>query len=273
MPCAMHLLPMAAGDAGASLSRAEPRERLRRSGGDEVEVPEDEGTVFRRRHVHCGPGARAQNRAVAEAAGDHVVDQLARQRRLRNAEDHEGRRAQAVRGRLRVRQRADFEKYQEGRRDRSRAALLQGLPRARHPDSRHFHPGTAGRKQGVDGGIDPVRARDGLRDDPGIARVALPRHGAVRLRDQNGFLAVDPLLDESGYQKCTITYPGLTNEEIYGAVERFYRSFYFRPKYIFKSVKKMMTSMEETKRMLNEGRQFLSTMRQRRHQTAQQASA
>ena len=65
----------------------------------------------------------------------------------------------------------------------------------------------------------------------------------------------------------------MTNDEIYGAVERFYRSFYFRPKYIFKSVKKMMTSMEETKRMLNEGRQFLSTMRQRRHQTAQQQAS
>jgi len=35
----------------------------------------------------------------------------------------------------------------------------------------------------------------------------------------------------------------------------------------------MMTSMEETKRMLNEGRQFLSTMRRRRHQTAQPAAA
>ncbi|HYR79238.1 MAG TPA: radical SAM protein, partial [Candidatus Dormibacteraeota bacterium] len=89
---------------------------------------------------------------------------------------------------------------------------------------------------------------------------------------KNGFLAVDPLLDESGYQKCTITYPGLSNDEIYGAVERFYRSFYFRPKYIFKSVRKMLTSMEETKRMLNEGKQFLSTMRQRRHQTAQAAA-
>ncbi len=89
---------------------------------------------------------------------------------------------------------------------------------------------------------------------------------------KNGFLAVDPLLDESGYQKCTITYPGLSNDEIYGAVERFYRSFYFRPRYIFKSVKKMLGSMEETKRMLNEGKQFLSTMRQRRHQTAAQSA-
>jgi radical SAM superfamily enzyme YgiQ (UPF0313 family) len=90
---------------------------------------------------------------------------------------------------------------------------------------------------------------------------------------KNGYLAVDPLLDESGYQKCTIKYPGLSNDEIYGAVERFYRSFYFRPRYIFKSVKKMMTSTEEAKRLLKEGMQFLSTMRQRRHQMAQQRVA
>jgi hopanoid biosynthesis associated radical SAM protein HpnJ len=89
----------------------------------------------------------------------------------------------------------------------------------------------------------------------------------------NGFLAVDPLLDQAGYQKCTITYPGLTNDEIYGAVERFYRSFYFRPRYIFKSVKKMLSSREECSRLLKEGMQFMSTMRQRRNQmTAQQAA-
>jgi len=90
---------------------------------------------------------------------------------------------------------------------------------------------------------------------------------------RNGYLAVDPLLDESGYQKCTIKYPGLSNDEIYGAVERFYRSFYFRPRYIFKSLKKMMTSSDEAKRLLKEGMQFLSTMRQRRHQMAQQQVA
>ncbi len=84
--------------------------------------------------------------------------------------------------------------------------------------------------------------------------------------EKNGFLAVNPLLDQDGYQKCTVTYPGLTNDEIYGAVEKFYRSFYFRPKYIFKSIRKMATSAEETKRLLKEGAQFLSTMRQRRHQ-------
>jgi radical SAM superfamily enzyme YgiQ (UPF0313 family) len=82
----------------------------------------------------------------------------------------------------------------------------------------------------------------------------------------NGYLAVDPLLDEAGYQKCTVQYPNLSADEIYQSVERFYRSFYFRPRYIFKSVRKMLTSAEECKRLLKEGRQFLSTMRQRRAQ-------
>jgi radical SAM superfamily enzyme YgiQ (UPF0313 family) len=85
----------------------------------------------------------------------------------------------------------------------------------------------------------------------------------------NGYLAVDPLLDESGYQKCTVRYPGLTADEIYSAVERFYRNFYFRPRYIFKSVRKMLSSGEECKRLLKEGAQFLSTMRQRRAQSRQ----
>jgi hypothetical protein len=65
-----------------------------------------------------------------------------------------------------------------------------------------------------------------------------------------------------------VKYPGLSSDEIYQAVERFYRSFYFRPKYIFKSLRKMATSSEECKRLLKEGMQFLSTMRQRRAQAA-----
>ncbi len=85
----------------------------------------------------------------------------------------------------------------------------------------------------------------------------------------NGYLAVDPLLDESGYQKCTVEYPGLERRRDLRAVERFYRSFYFRPRYIFKAVRKMVSSGEECKRLLKEGTQFLSTMRQRRAQTRQ----
>ncbi len=89
---------------------------------------------------------------------------------------------------------------------------------------------------------------------------------------KHGYLAFDPLLDEHGYQRCTVNYPHLSADEIYKAVERFYRSFYFRPRYIFKAVRKMLTSADDCKRMLKEARQFISTMRQRRMQTAQAAS-
>ena len=81
---------------------------------------------------------------------------------------------------------------------------------------------------------------------------------------KNGFLNVDSLVDETGYQKCTVSYPEVSADEIFAAVEKFYRSFFFRPSYIWKSIKKMATSREEAKRMLGEGAQFLGSMRKRR---------
>ena len=45
-----------------------------------------------------------------------------------------------------------------------------------------FILGLPGETQGDDRRVDAVRARDGLRDDPGFARVALSRHRTVRVR-------------------------------------------------------------------------------------------
>ena len=81
---------------------------------------------------------------------------------------------------------------------------------------------------------------------------------------RNGFLTVDSLVDETGYQKCTVSYPEVSSDEIFKAVEAFYRRYYFRPRYIWKSIKKMASSREEAKRLLGEGVQFLGAMRKRR---------
>jgi hopanoid biosynthesis associated radical SAM protein HpnJ len=81
---------------------------------------------------------------------------------------------------------------------------------------------------------------------------------------EHGFLAVDQMVDPSGYQKCAVSYPALSGDEMYAAVERFYRSFYFRPSYIVGSVRKMIRDPRERRRMLREGRDFLRTMRRRR---------
>jgi len=83
------------------------------------------------------------------------------------------------------------------------------------------------------------------------------------VQDQ-GFLLQSVYNDEAGYQKCTISYPGLSAEEMFDAVERFYRRYYFRPQYVFKAVKKMVRSRDERKRLMREASDFFSTMRKRR---------
>ena len=89
----------------------------------------------------------------------------------------------------------------------------------------------------------------------------------------NGHLAVDQMVDPQGYQKCAVSYPGLSGDEIYAAVERFYRNYYFRPRYIFTSVRTMVRDSHERRRMLSEGRDFLRTMYRRRRSAAAQRSA
>lgn len=88
----------------------------------------------------------------------------------------------------------------------------------------------------------------------------------------NGFLVQSVYNDDAGYQKCTVTYPGLSSQEMFDAVERFYRKYYFRPHYVFKSVKKMIRSSEERKRLWREAGDFFSAMRERRSQSRSQAA-
>lgn len=85
-----------------------------------------------------------------------------------------------------------------------------------------------------------------------------------RYVEENGFLVDSIYNDPAGYQRCTVSYPGLSSEEIFDAVERFYRSYYFRPRYFLKAARKMLRDREERRRMLREGRDFLRTMRRRR---------
>jgi radical SAM superfamily enzyme YgiQ (UPF0313 family) len=77
-------------------------------------------------------------------------------------------------------------------------------------------------------------------------------------------LSVDSLVDETGYQKCTVSYPEVSADEIFRAVETFYRRYYFSRRYIWKAVKKMASDREEARRLLLEGRQFIGSMWKRR---------
>lgn len=81
---------------------------------------------------------------------------------------------------------------------------------------------------------------------------------------EQGHLGVDPLVDETGYQRCTVSYPGLPAEQIFRSVETFYRRYYFSRRYLWRSLKRMASDPREAARMLAEGRQFLGAMWKRR---------
>jgi hopanoid biosynthesis associated radical SAM protein HpnJ len=69
------------------------------------------------------------------------------------------------------------------------------------------------------------------------------------------------LVSESGVQLAALNYPHLSSEEMYHGVERFYRSFYFRPSKIWEIVREMMKSWDMTRRRLREGVEFFRFLR------------
>ncbi|MFA7059322.1 MAG: hopanoid biosynthesis associated radical SAM protein HpnJ [Pedobacter sp.] len=81
---------------------------------------------------------------------------------------------------------------------------------------------------------------------------------------EQGWISSDSFLDEGGHQKCVINYPHLSNAEIFNSVEEFYDKFYFRPKYILRSIGRMIVDSAERKKLLREGKQYLAYMRKRK---------
>ena len=85
-----------------------------------------------------------------------------------------------------------------------------------------------------------------------------------QMAKENGWIASDSFLDATGHQKCVINYPDLSNQEIFDAVEQFYNKFYFRPRYIARSIFSMLVDSQVRRKLLKEGAQYLSYMRKRK---------
>ncbi|RKP51814.1 hopanoid biosynthesis associated radical SAM protein HpnJ [Pararobbsia silviterrae] len=96
--------------------------------------------------------------------------------------------------------------------------------------------------------------------------LAAPYPG-TRLYDQaieNGWMEDNKtinLVSNKGVQLAAISYPHLSKEQIYHGVERFYRSFYFRPSKIWEIVREMLSSWDMMQRRLREGVEFFRFLR------------
>ena len=76
------------------------------------------------------------------------------------------------------------------------------------------------------------------------------------------------ILHSDGLQQSALEYPGCSKEEIFEAVDRFYRAYFLRPKPILRIIKTMLEDKSVCVRRLREGYEFFRTMAQRRDDLA-----
>jgi hopanoid biosynthesis associated radical SAM protein HpnJ len=85
---------------------------------------------------------------------------------------------------------------------------------------------------------------------------------------QNGWFAKTKdktdIVHEDGFQQSSLEYPGLDKEEIFEAVDRFYRAYYLRPKPILRIIKTMLEDKDVFVRRCREGYEFFKSLRQRK---------
>jgi len=75
---------------------------------------------------------------------------------------------------------------------------------------------------------------------------------------KNGFMVGDnKMVDEGGHQLAHIQYPGLPADDILSAVHRFYDEYYFRPKAVFRILKKAAFDSNDRRRLYKEAKTFL----------------
>lgn len=72
------------------------------------------------------------------------------------------------------------------------------------------------------------------------------------------------IVHEDGFQQSSLEYPGLAKDEIFEAVDRFYRNYYLRPGPIIRIVKTMLEDKNVCVRRLREGYEFFTSLYQRR---------
>jgi len=75
---------------------------------------------------------------------------------------------------------------------------------------------------------------------------------------KNGFILGDnKMVDEGGHQLAQIQYPGLPADDIMSAVHRFYDEYYFRPKAVYRILRKAVFDSNDRKRLYKEAKSFL----------------
>ena len=90
---------------------------------------------------------------------------------------------------------------------------------------------------------------------------------------RNRLLTFESMTDESGHQLPTVVYPGLDRAELLDWVERFYGQYYFRPRVVWRLVRKALWDGAERRRLFKEAREYLALRSRRRRFVRRQRQA
>lgn len=91
--------------------------------------------------------------------------------------------------------------------------------------------------------------------------------------EKNGYLTHSAMTDAQGHQLPNISYPGLSNVDILDSVEQFYGEYYFRPRVVWRVIRKAVFDSEERKRLYHEAREYLDLRSKRKQFVAEQRAA
>ena len=92
---------------------------------------------------------------------------------------------------------------------------------------------------------------------------ALPGTELYDYGQRNGLIKIG-MADEAGHQLPNITYPGLDEADLVDAVERFYGEYYFRPRAVWRVVRKALFNSAERRRLAKEAHEYLSLRSKRK---------
>jgi hopanoid biosynthesis associated radical SAM protein HpnJ len=79
----------------------------------------------------------------------------------------------------------------------------------------------------------------------------------------NNFMSSEAAADSGGHQLPHIEYPGLPREEMMAAVNRFYDSYYFRPRVVWRIVRDALWDKDERQRLYEEAVEYLRVRSER----------
>src|SRR5450631_2550924 len=90
---------------------------------------------------------------------------------------------------------------------------------------------------------------------------------------KNNLITIDSMTDETGHQLPNVVYPGLERGELVEWVEKFYGEYFFRPRVIWRIVRKAVFSGDERRRLTKEAREYMALRAKRKKFVADQKAA